>query len=345
MFTEFRKSIESVFNERLSSPLFGSFILSWFIWNWHIIYFIIISNHSPLLRIAYINLMLANRANTIGLPLLSTLLIVGIYPFLSSGVYWFHLQFDKWKYERKLEEENKTVLDLETSFILRRENIKIQEEAHNIVKEKEQQVAKVIGEITEERTQIESRINEITVQRDASERDLTTLRESQKTLLSRIDQLETANRDFLKSNSNLQMDVSDYKKENERLKKDIGNKEERFITMQEGHKRQTAELSGKVKELEEMIAPNFKITENRLVIYAAKRLFERNELLTYNYNRSALIDVLEKLETRALQAEELNQMAPISHIETLIEDHFIGLINGLYHITANGELLLAALKN
>lgn len=35
---DIRKSIDSIINERLSSPFYGTLILSWLIWDWRIIY-------------------------------------------------------------------------------------------------------------------------------------------------------------------------------------------------------------------------------------------------------------------------------------------------------------------
>lgn len=38
MFDELKKSISAILYERTTSPLFGSFILSWTVWNWKIFY-------------------------------------------------------------------------------------------------------------------------------------------------------------------------------------------------------------------------------------------------------------------------------------------------------------------
>ena len=38
MINDLKSSINSILNERLVSPLFGTFIFSWAVWNWKIIY-------------------------------------------------------------------------------------------------------------------------------------------------------------------------------------------------------------------------------------------------------------------------------------------------------------------
>ena len=48
MISDFRKSINSILYERVSSPLFGTFVISWLIWNWKITYLTLFVSESNL---------------------------------------------------------------------------------------------------------------------------------------------------------------------------------------------------------------------------------------------------------------------------------------------------------
>ncbi|MCP4460990.1 MAG: hypothetical protein GY816_23665 [Cytophagales bacterium] len=46
IFDETRKSINSALYERVSSPLYGTLIISWLVWNWEIVYLTFFVNES-----------------------------------------------------------------------------------------------------------------------------------------------------------------------------------------------------------------------------------------------------------------------------------------------------------
>jgi hypothetical protein len=119
--TDIRKSINSIINERLSSPLYGTLIVSWLVWNWKIIYLtffvsenkigsnkidFILSNYSKINHLAYF-------------PLLSTFVLLTLIPFISNGAYWLNLKFNVWRSDKKNEVERKQLLTLEQSIQLR----------------------------------------------------------------------------------------------------------------------------------------------------------------------------------------------------------------------------------
>jgi hypothetical protein len=62
MLDDFRKSINSVLYERMTSPLFGALLISWCIWNWDILYFLFADReyYSVFLKVAYAQLKLKN---------------------------------------------------------------------------------------------------------------------------------------------------------------------------------------------------------------------------------------------------------------------------------------------
>ena len=52
-------------------------------------------------------------------PLLSTVILLTLIPFVSNGAYWLSLKFEKWRVDNKNEIEKKQLLTLEQSIQLR----------------------------------------------------------------------------------------------------------------------------------------------------------------------------------------------------------------------------------
>ena len=61
MLDEFQKSIKAVLYDRLTSPLAGCFIFSWFVWNWGLVYYVLIGVIIVLLLL----LMLKKKKNVL----------------------------------------------------------------------------------------------------------------------------------------------------------------------------------------------------------------------------------------------------------------------------------------
>ncbi len=119
---EFRKSVNAVLYERLTSPLYGTFVFTWLVWNWKIPYvtFFISEDQLEITKIEYISNLVMNWSHVIALPLMSTAILVLIMPFISNGAYWVSIRFDKWKYDQKNKIEDKQMLSLEKSMELKK---------------------------------------------------------------------------------------------------------------------------------------------------------------------------------------------------------------------------------
>lgn len=127
---EIKKSFKSILYERTTSPFYGTFIISWLIWNWKIIYVTLFVSEKIIKtdKLSYIiNNHLIDKLNLILWPIISTIVLLTVFPFISNGAYWLKLKFDKWKKEKKNELELKKLLTLEQSIELR-EQISNQEE-------------------------------------------------------------------------------------------------------------------------------------------------------------------------------------------------------------------------
>jgi hypothetical protein len=159
--SDFSSSIKEIFNERISSPFYGSLIVSWLLWNWEIPYVTFFVDQDKLGTIQNtvngvastvyltnkIDYIFANCNNIwflLVFPIFSTALILLVLPYLTNGAYWVTLRFDTWRNNKKNEVEGKRLITVEESLQLRME-IQNQEENYNklfIKKDKEIQILK-----------------------------------------------------------------------------------------------------------------------------------------------------------------------------------------------------------
>jgi hypothetical protein len=123
MQSEIRKSINSILFERVTSPLYGTLIISWLIWNWKIIYLTLFVDSEEIegTKIDFILNNYSEINHLLTYPLISTLLLITIFPFISNGAYWVNLKFKKWKIDQKNSIEEKQLLTLEQSISIRKE--------------------------------------------------------------------------------------------------------------------------------------------------------------------------------------------------------------------------------
>lgn len=153
MFSDFKKSIDGILNDRLTSPFWGTLILSWLIWNWKIWYVtLVISENVAGNKIDYI-LANCNNINCLIIgPVVSTLAIITVIPFISNGAYWISIKFDKWKLEKKNEVDKKTVLSVEQSIEIREQMTKREEWIQKLIETKDAQIRALEIELEDVRT-------------------------------------------------------------------------------------------------------------------------------------------------------------------------------------------------
>jgi hypothetical protein len=97
MWPSVEKSFTDVLKERASSPFYGSFIISWLIWNWKIVYLTIFIDQdliAPVTKIQYIEQHYSWWVFVILLPLLSTFFLIAIVPYLANLCYRIYLHFE-----------------------------------------------------------------------------------------------------------------------------------------------------------------------------------------------------------------------------------------------------------
>lgn len=155
--SEFSDSFKKIFEERISSPFYGSLIISWLLWNWRIPYvtfFVdqdklgtvertingVLTNVYITNKIDYIIYKCSNLHHLITFPLISTAVILLLMPFITNGAYWITLIFDKWRVDKKNVVEKKRLLSLEESLRITTEMLTQKEEFADILKSKNDEI-------------------------------------------------------------------------------------------------------------------------------------------------------------------------------------------------------------
>lgn len=149
MFEEFRKSINSVLYERVVSPLFGTFIFTWLVWNWKILVLLFFVNEEKLntTKAEFIAVNFNNSNNLIIYPIISTAILLTIVPFISNGAYWLNLKFQKWRYDQKNHIERRKLLTIEQSLQLREEIENQKEKFVKLIQSKNSEIEQLTQEI------------------------------------------------------------------------------------------------------------------------------------------------------------------------------------------------------
>jgi hypothetical protein len=167
MMAEIGKSFRKIFQDRLTSPLYGSFILSWLIWNWKIIYLTIFISQDLLKPQTKIDYILSNYVNWLNLtlyPFLSAVALIAVIPLLANQAYRIHLYYERKRRTWKEEFDKGQRLTIEQSAQLRNEgyeqDIKYQKQLD--AKDSEIKVYKQqTDSLADEKTKIQEQFNQL----------------------------------------------------------------------------------------------------------------------------------------------------------------------------------------
>ncbi len=120
---DFPDSIKAILYDRIVSPLSGTFIFSWLVWNWKLVYFFFVfdGTYTIVGKIDYISTHYNNWGNLFWLPFASTIFLIGFYPIVSTGAYWVHLKYKMLQNDIKNKIENNKLLTIEQSLKIKRE--------------------------------------------------------------------------------------------------------------------------------------------------------------------------------------------------------------------------------
>ncbi len=150
MINDFVKSISSILYERVTSPLYGTFIIAWSIWNWKILYLsIFISEKSlTITKLDYITTYCYDWKILILYPILSTIILISFFPFLGNAAFYINLKFNQWKIQKKNEIENNQLLTIKQSIAIREELFNQSDKFAKIIEDKNEEI-KVLNAMIE----------------------------------------------------------------------------------------------------------------------------------------------------------------------------------------------------
>lgn len=144
MIKDLATSIKATLYERISSPLAGSFIVSWILWNYKIL-IILFSSYEALYKINYIGEALSFEKIIVvpllfgwtlpiptfvgkGLlfPLLTALAYLFVYPYPSKWIYSYWKRRQKELKEKQQEIDKSILLSIEDSIAIKKEALEIE---------------------------------------------------------------------------------------------------------------------------------------------------------------------------------------------------------------------------
>ncbi|MES9946761.1 MAG: hypothetical protein ABW080_17545 [Candidatus Thiodiazotropha sp.] len=147
MLDELTKSIKANLYERAVSPLFGTFVVSWVIWNYKFL-FVLGSSMEVQEKFEYIEYFIYTDALACLLyfliyPLITTTAFIFLYPYPSKYVYeyWHRRQKELKEIKQKIDDE--TPLTVEESRAIRRELLKLESEYDEEITRKESEINKL----------------------------------------------------------------------------------------------------------------------------------------------------------------------------------------------------------
>jgi hypothetical protein len=142
MIDEIKKSINSIFSDRISSPFYGTLIVSWLIWNWKIVYLTFFIDQDQIAgnKIEFIQTHYSDIHVLVTFPILSTIVLLTVLPFITNGAFWLDTVFTTWRINQKNKIEGKQLLTIEQSIRLRTEIRELEESIEKLLEKKNEEI-------------------------------------------------------------------------------------------------------------------------------------------------------------------------------------------------------------
>ncbi|WP_417684997.1 hypothetical protein [Pseudidiomarina gelatinasegens] len=150
MLKELSTSLKAQLYERVSSPVLGSILAFWLIFNWEAVFYFLLSDSAIEEKLAYIQSNFRNFDRNIFYPMLYSALFCLLYPIVSYIPFYIW----EWSSSHKLRSKSKLSLSeplsIENSIAIRKELI-----------EKEAKIRKIISENNNEKDELEKVIDKL----------------------------------------------------------------------------------------------------------------------------------------------------------------------------------------
>lgn len=168
MLKELATSFKAILYDRIVSPLSGAFIVSWLVFNWKIIVLLILGETPILDRIKFIEDNYLSEKSLLISPILSTLFLIIVYPWLSNIAYWIWQKALSFKVNTRIKFENSSPLTLEQSIELRKE-----------IQRKDREFVELLSDKNEKIKSLDENINFLNGLLNEKEKDLLQLKNKQ----------------------------------------------------------------------------------------------------------------------------------------------------------------------
>lgn len=152
---DYFESLKETILDRFSSPLYGTFISSWLLWNWKIPYvtfFVseekLLSLHLGLSKIDYISNHLSSNYCTFSLilPAVSTYVFIYLLPILKNKVLEKKLEFEKKEREIRIKIEDSMLLTKEESDKIKLEKVLLYNEYLLNIEKKDNEINRITSD-------------------------------------------------------------------------------------------------------------------------------------------------------------------------------------------------------
>lgn len=149
--SDISKSMKEILNERISSPFYGSLIVSWILWNWEIPYvtFFVDPTKLDLNKLDYIKINCSNVWFLVVGPLVSTFVIIWLLPYISNKAYEITLRYDTKRINKKHEIEKSQLLTYEESLKLRTEMLSLEQHYAEMLNNKENEITNLKNQLSQ----------------------------------------------------------------------------------------------------------------------------------------------------------------------------------------------------
>ncbi|MEW8092543.1 MAG: hypothetical protein AB2777_17575 [Candidatus Thiodiazotropha endolucinida] len=147
MINEVIKSVKSSLYERVSSPLFGAFLISWIAWNYKFVV-ILFSKMTAHEKFDYIETFIycgpvATITQGFLFPFITAVVFILVYPYPSRWLYGYWNNQQKILKEIKQKIEDETPLTIEESRTIRREMLQLESVFDNEIRRKDSELEKL----------------------------------------------------------------------------------------------------------------------------------------------------------------------------------------------------------
>jgi len=158
MLDDLKKSINSNLYERARSPLYGTLVLSWFVWNWKFIYYLlVVSSNTPFfVRMHIVEVHLTSAWTLLWGPVLSSIVILIGFEFVANYAFWLHVYYKTWRVNKKVQTEGRQLLTYEQSLKLRGDIRNQEEQYERLIQEKEDIISELNNTIQNLQTTLNS---------------------------------------------------------------------------------------------------------------------------------------------------------------------------------------------